>query len=295
MKKILYSMDPENFGGLQDESSDYKKSKVVVFPVPFDSTASVQTGQRNGPRAIIQASVKMELYDEETRTEVWRKGICTTEFMEPVRGSVEENNKRIAKTLREFLDDGKFVVTLGGDHSITTGVLNAFNEKFGKNFSVLQIDAHGDLYEEFEGSTLSHACVAANALKQSKSVVQVGIRSIKAEHLAKNKKNIFLMSELRKNWKQALDKIVANLEKNVYVTLDLDALDPSVMPAVGTPEAGGLTYEEVLEILKRVCEKRNVIGFDCVELMPLAGVEHANATAAKIVYKFLTYKFVSKK
>ncbi|NUN11748.1 arginase family protein, partial [Candidatus Micrarchaeota archaeon] len=174
MKKILYSQDPENFAGLQDEYSDYKKSKIIVFPIPFDSTASNQAGQRNAPREIIHESVKLELFDEETKTEVWKKGICTTEYMEPVRGSVEENNKRIQKTIREFLDDGKFVVSLGGDHSITTGVLNAFNEKTGKNFSVLQLDAHSDLHEEFEGSKYSHACIANNALKQAKSVVQVG-------------------------------------------------------------------------------------------------------------------------
>ncbi|MFH1779884.1 MAG: agmatinase [Candidatus Micrarchaeota archaeon] len=288
--KILHSLPKNNFAGLEEELTDYKKARVIVFPVPYDSTASVKAGQREGPQAIINASRYLSLYDEETKTNVSKKGIFTTDFLEPNRGNVEENNKRIQKVVTQLLEDKKFVVTLGGDHSITTGVLNAFKEKF--SFTLLHLDAHSDAFEEYEGSAFSHACVAFNALKQCDKVVQVGIRSTSEEELKLNEENVFLMKDLRKNFEENLEKIIEKLGDKVYVSLDLDVLDSSVMPAVGTPEPGGLTYEELLSLLRKVCEKREVIGFDCVELMPLPGNDAPNYTAAKIVYKFLSYSFV---
>ncbi|MEM4255288.1 MAG: agmatinase [Candidatus Norongarragalinales archaeon] len=294
MKQLLYSLDPENFGGLQEKYSDYKTSKIVVVPIPFDSTACSSPGQRFGPESIISASAGLELYDEEIDFEVYKEGICTTEHMEPVRGNVEENNLRIKKSLEELLNDGKFVVALGGDHSITYGVLSAFNEKQSlKPFSVLQLDAHADVATDAEGSKYTHACVMRRAREEfTDNIVQVGLRSVSKEEIEYNKGNVFLAIDLRKNFEAKIPEIVSRIKyDNVYVTFDVDALDPSEMPSTGTPEPGGLHYYDVLALLRAVCEKKNVIGFDCVELMPIPGNDAPNAVAAKIVYKLLGYKF----
>ncbi|HLD62578.1 MAG TPA: agmatinase [Candidatus Norongarragalinales archaeon] len=294
MKQLLYSMDPENFGGLQEKYTDYAKSKIVVVPIPFDSTACSSPGQRFGPEALISASAGLELYDEEIDFEVHKEGICTTEHMECVRANVEENNLRIKKILQEFLDDGKFVVTLGGDHSITYGVLSAFaGQSKLKPFSVLQLDAHADVATDAEGSKYTHACVMRRAREEfTDNIVQVGLRSVSKEEIEYNKENIFLAIDLRKNFEAKIPEIVSRLKyDNVYITFDVDALDPSEMPATGTPEPGGLHYYDVLALLKAVCKEKNVIGFDCVELMPLPGNDAPNTVAAKIIYKLLGYKF----
>jgi len=294
LKQLLYSLDPENFGGLEDKYTDYVKSKIVVVPIPFDSTACSSPGQRFGPESIISASAGLELYDEEIDFEVYKEGICTTEHMEPVRANVEENNLRIKKSLQEFLDDGKFIVALGGDHSITYGVLSAFNEKQTlKPFSILQLDAHADVAEDAEGSRFTHACVMRRAREEfTDNIVQVGLRSVSKEEIEYNKENVFLAINLRKNFEQKIPEIVARLKHdNVYITFDVDVLDPSEMPATGTPEPGGLHYYDILALLKEVCKQKNVIGLDCVELMPLPGNDAPNSVAAKIVYKLLGYKF----
>lgn len=294
MKQLLYSMDPVNFGGLHDEYTDYEKSKVVVVPVPFDSTACSSPGQRFGPDALISASAGLELYDEEVDFEPYKVGICTTEEMEPCRANVEENNARIKKTLEEFLKDGKFIVTLGGDHSITYGVLDAFHEHYkDKPFSVLQLDAHADVAEDAEGSLYTHACVIRRVKEKfTDNVVQVGLRSVSKEEIEYNKDNVFLAINIRKNFEEKIPEIISRLKyDNVYVTFDVDALDPSEMPSTGTPEPGGLYYYQVLALLKELCKQKNVIGFDCVELMPLPGNDAPNTVAAKICYKFIGYKF----
>ena len=296
MKKILYSLDPDNFCGLQDEYTDYAKSKIVVVPIPFDSTACSSPGQRFGPDALIGSSAGLELYDEEIDFDVAHEvGICTTESMEPARANVEENNLRIKKTLEELLNDGKFIVTLGGDHSITYGILSAFNE-FSKDkpFSVLQLDAHADVSEDAEGSRFTHACVIRRAREEfTDNIVQVGLRSVSKDEIEYNQGNVFLAIDLRgENFQRKIPEIISRLKHdNVYITFDVDALDPSEMPSTGTPEPGGLYYYQVLDLLREVCKAKNVIGFDCVELMPLPGNDAPNATAAKIIYKLLGYKF----
>jgi len=294
LKKILYSLDPENFCGLEEKYTDYDKSKIVVLPVPFDSTACSSPGQRFGPDALISASAGLELYDEEIDFDVSKEGICTTEFMEPARGNVEDNNARIKKTLEEFLNDGKFVVTLGGDHSITYGIVSAFAErKELKPFAVLQLDAHADVAEDAEGSRFTHACIMRRIREEfTDNIVQVGLRSVSKEEIDYNKQGVFLAMDLRKNFEAKIPEIIAALKhENVYVTFDVDALDPSEMPSTGTPEPGGLHYYDVLALLKELCRKKNVIGFDCVELMPIPGNDAPNSVAAKIVYKLLGYKF----
>lgn len=293
LRKIFYSTDPVNFGGLHDEYTDYAKSKVVVVPVPFDSTACSSPGQRFGPESIISASAGLELYDEEINFEAYKQGICTTEEMEPCRGNVEENNARIKKTLEEFLQDGKFVVTLGGDHSITYGALSAFAERSElKPFSVLQLDAHADVAEDMEGSRYTHASVMRRARESfTDNIVQVGLRSVSKEEIDYNKDNIFLAIDLQKDFASKIQEIVSRLKyDNVYITFDVDALDPSEMPSTGTPEPGGMRYYEILALLKAVCEKKNVIGFDCVELMPIPALDAPNTVAAKICYKLIGYK-----
>ena len=298
LKKTLYSLDPVNFCGLQDKYSDYETAKAVVLPIPFDSTACSSPGQRFGPDSLIGASVGLELYDEDIDFEAFKEGIATCEGMEPARADVVENNKRIKQTVSEFLDDKKFVVTIGGDHSITYGVLSAFAERSElKPFSVLQLDAHADVAEDAEGSRYTHACVMRRAREEfTDNIVQVGLRSVSKDEIDYNRENVFLAVDIRKDFEKKIPEIISKIKHdNVYITFDVDALDPSEMPSTGTPEPGGLYYYQVLELLKEVCKQKNVIGFDCVELMPIPGLDAPNATAAKIVYKLIGYKFKFKR
>ena len=267
---------PHNFAGL--EKTDYDSARFVVIPVPFDATSSYRSGARFGPSAIIDASRNMELFDVELG-EIYKSGIFTLDELEPVHGSVDKTLERIEFVVSKVLADKKIPVTIGGDHSVTIGALRPF-----KDISVLQLDAHADLRDSYEDCRNSHACVMRRALERSE-IVQVGIRSFDKEEwdLVQEKE---LKCFTRENID--LDKIVDSVKgKDLYVTIDMDVLDPSVMPGTGTPEPDGLSYSELVGILDKVSKETNIVGFDCVEVMPLPGSVVSEFTAAKLIYKMI--------
>ncbi len=292
---ILHSLPPYNFCGLDKEDTEFKKAKVVVLPVPYDSTTSYGVGARNGPHAIIHASRNMELYDHETKASPYELGIHTLDELAPSRDGPKETVRRIKEAIGDILDTGKFPLMLGGEHSITTGALQAFAER-NKDFSVLQLDAHADLRDEFEGTKFSHACVMRRA-REITDVVQVGIRSMckdEAEHIRQKKlENIFYMPLDPADFDKQIPKIIGALKGNVYITFDIDALDPSEMPSTGTPEPAGMRSWQVLKLIKAITEKKKIIGMDIVELSPIPGNVAPDFLAAKLAYKMLGYAFLS--
>jgi agmatinase len=285
MKNFSYpAAEPFNFLGLDEQ--DYQKSKAAVFPVPYNSTTYWKSGTKEGPQAIIEASRHLELYDIETRRDVSKEGIFTMPIMEPSKDSPEATMARIKEITGRLLADGKFPLMLGGEHSITLGAVQAFKEKYS-DLSVLQIDAHADLRDEFEGTKYHHGAVIRRVRDLGVPVTQVGIRSISqedAEYIEKEKiETVFMAPEI------PLEKIIATLSDNVYITLDLDGLDPSIMPSTGTPEPGGLGWYETLNLIKEVAKNKNIVGADVVELDPIPGLASPDFLAAKLAYKIINY------
>ena len=277
-----------NFGDLPEEYSALNRAMIVVIPVPYDHTSTWIKGADKGPEAIIEASTHMEIYDIETDSEVYKKGIFTAG---PIDGQElpEDMVKRVAEQVRHYLQDNKFVVVLGGEHSVSLGPVNAHAEK-NTDITVLQLDAHSDLRDEYEGSKYNHACVMAR-IKELCPIVQVGIRSMdSSEKQAIDKNRVIFANEIdmNTNW---IENVLSNLSQNVYVTIDLDVFDPSIMPSTGTPEPGGLLWYDVLELLRTVFENRNVVGFDIVEMCPDDRNKAPDFLAAKLLYKLLSYKF----
>lgn len=278
MKEFSYpTLEPFNFLGL--DKQDYETAKVVIFPVPYNATTYWKSGTKEGPQAIIDASRHVELYDIETKKDVSKQGIFTLESLEPSKSSPEETIARIKSVMDKLLQDGKFPVMLGGEHSITLGAIQAFKEKFA-DLSVLQIDAHTDLRDEFEGTKYHHACVMKRVKDLGLSITQVGIRSMSE---GEKVENIFFAPNI------PLEEIISSLKENVYLTFDLDALDPSIMPSTGTPEPGGLDWYEALNLIKEVAKSRKIIGADVVELDPIPGMIAPDFLAAKLVYKIINY------
>jgi agmatinase len=285
--RLLHSRPPYNFPGVEPELTSFDKARVVVLPVPYDSTACYRSGARNGPHAIITASRQMELYDEELGYEPTRVGIHTLDELEPSMNSPEETIKRVEKAVDEIVENKKFPLMLGGEHSISLGAVRALSKTY-KNMSVLQLDAHTDLRDEFEGTKFGHTSVMRR-ISELCDAVQVGIRDMsleEAEFVKKRKSKVFYARDSLKP-----KEVVSALKKDVYVTIDLDVFDPSEVPAVGTPQPGGMHWYDVLAILKEVASKRNVTGFDVVELCPIDGDISSDFLAARLAYKFLAYIF----
>lgn len=287
-----YVRCPDNFLELSDEFSNYRNSQAVILPFPYEKTTSYLKGTAKGPNAIINASVQIESYDDELG-DIFGQGICTLKPFK-INSGPELMVDELRKKILGLLDDRKFIAVLGGEHSITSGIVSAFKEKF-KDLSVLQIDAHSDLREEYQGSRHSHACAMKRVLDLC-PIVPVGIRSISSQEAKFAKKNnyrFFLAKDIVGNEKWH-DDAISMLSKNVYITFDLDGLDPGIMPSVGTPEPGGLGYYETLKFLKKVFERRNVVGFDIVELCPSKDNIFSDVTAARLLYKMIGYKFLKK-
>lgn len=280
---------PHNFAAIPEKYSGYADSKIAILPFPYEKTTCYVKGTKNGPDAIIKASSEMELYDEELGN-IFEAGICTMRHLEG-NSKPELMESVVHKNIKALLDGNKFVAVLGGEHSITSGIVKAFREKYD-GLSVLQIDAHADLRDDFEGSRYSHACAMRRTIEIC-PVVPVGIRSLsheESEFIKEKKLKIFWAKDVVGNdaW---FDAAISMLSRNVYITIDFDGLDPSVMPSVGTPEPGGFGYYQLLRFLKKVCEKRNVVGFDAVELCPNKNDISSDFTAARIIYKLIGYKF----
>lgn len=277
-----------NFAGIPDQYSNLENASIILIPVPYDGTSTWQKGADQGPQALLEAASNMELYDIETDSEVYRHGIHLTN---PVteNASPESMVEAVHQITKKYLNKSKFVTLIGGEHSISIGSIRAFNEYFN-DLTVLHIDAHADLRKEYEGSTCNHACALYEA-NQTTNLIQVGIRSMdKSETRVMNRDKVFFAHEMVEDdyWKET---IIELLGKKVYITFDLDAFDPSIMPSTGTPEPGGLLWYETLDFLKQVFQERDVVGFDIVELCPNALDKSSDFLAAKLYYKMLSYKF----
>ncbi len=283
MKKIL-----DNYGGLPRKYSSYKNSNIVILPVPFDKTSTWIKGAAKGPKAIIKASKHMELYDIETDSEVYKEGIHTSKAVTAATST--GMIKSVQSKTTGYINDGKFVVLIGGEHSVSIGSIKAHTECFG-NMSILHLDAHSDMRDSYEGSRYSHASVMARAKEITDDIVSVGIRSMDSSELKNTiRKNIFYASDILqgKGW---INRVIKKLKRDVYITLDLDVFDPSIMPSTGTPEPGGLGWYDVLGLLESVSMKKNIVGFDVVELCP-SDNRAPDFLAAKLIYKLLSFKFV---
>ena len=279
------------FGGTTPTTTDFDNARVVILPIPLDRTTSYVPGTRGGPHEILVASSHMELWDEETGTDVHSIGIFTLPEMEFPFATMDEIVDEIRRVTSEIVSRGKFPMVLGGEHSITGPIVAAVAARHN-TLSVLQIDAHADLRDSYMGTPHNHACAMRRVLDCAPAV-QVGIRSLSPEEAAalpSLRTKMFYDYNMRKDpgW---IDRVVESLSETVYITIDADGLDPAIMPAVGTPEPGGLSWYETLALLRRVMEARTVVGCDLVELCPMPGNIAPNFLCAKLLYKILTYRF----
>lgn len=282
-----------NFGGIaEEEFSSFDSSQVLMLPVSYEGTVSFGTGTGAGARAIIEASRNMELYDEETDAEVYKIGIHTLDEFAPLASPAAMMDGLYERTV-ELLKEEKFLCMLGGEHSVSGPVIRAHAEKF-HNVSILQIDAHADLRDEYDGTPHSHASIMARSVKDLRiPAVQVGIRSLSADEarsLSDLPTKIFWAKDIvgRTDW---IDEAIDNLTENVYLTIDIDGLDPSLVPTTGTPEPGGLGWYEVLTLIRNLSEKRRVVGMDLVEFSKTDNSDAPAFLCAKLVYKTLAYIF----
>ncbi len=277
-----------NFADPPAENCRPENSQIVIVPAPYDGTSTWLKGADKGPQAIIDASAHMELYDIETDSQVFLHGIYTDKPVERV-DSPEEMSAAVQKAVSAWIQKGKFPVLIGGEHSVSIGSIRA-QAKFHDRLTVLQLDAHTDLRDEYEGSKFNHACVMAQARRQC-PIVQVGIRSMDAaERTTIEPERIFYAQDIHNN-RTWIDRTVAALSEKVYITIDLDVFDPAIMPSTGTPEPGGLGWYDVCALLKAVAAQRKVVGFDVVELCPNKHNKAPDFLAAKLIYKLLSYVF----
>lgn len=277
-----------HFGDIPQKFCDVQNSEIVILPIPYDGTSTWVKGADKGPEALLEASANMELYDIETDTEVYLKGIYTAPAIAQ-DASPEAMVEAAEKETLNYLGTGKFVVTIGGEHSVSIGPIQAYAKKF-KNLSVLQIDAHADLRDSYEGSKNNHACVMARA-QDLCPIVQVGIRSMDVgEKDRLDPKRVFWAHKVTQcdEW---MDQAIDLLTDDVYLTIDLDGFDPSILPSTGTPEPGGLQWYPTLKFIRKVIERKNLVGFDIVELCPDPDEKSSDFLASKLLYKILSYKF----
>jgi len=279
---------PHNFLALPYNQSALESSRVAIIPVPYDSTTSFRSGSRDGPEAMITASYSLEDYDFELELDVSEIGIHTTGAIEPHMAGPGPMTERIKSVVGDYLTIGKTIGLLGGEHSITIGSVQAHVEAY-PDLSVLYLDAHADLRNEYMGTPFGHAS-AARRVYECCPIALAGIRSMcQEEHDFIRENNIPVWywdpNSLNSSWESILD----SLSGSVYVSVDLDVLDPALMPAVGTPEPGGLTWHQLVSLLGIVGESRRIVGFDVCELAPADGPPACSYTAAKLVYKLVAY------
>ena len=280
------------FGDFTPEEMCYQSAAIAILPVPYDGTSTWIKGADLGPKALLEASYNLEFYDIETRTEVYKRGIAT---LEPVTeaASPEAMADAVERRMEQILLDGKFPVLIGGEHSVSIGAFRAMARCY-PNLSILQLDAHSDMRDEYEGSPCNHACVMARAKELTPHITQVGIRSSAREE----QHNIcpdrtFYAHDIvgQEGWQE---RVSQQLTDAVYVTIDLDVLDPAYMPSTGTPEPGGLSYREVITLLRRVIKDHRVVGLDVVELCPNPTAKASDFLAAKLIYQFLSELYADK-
>ncbi|MDN3664340.1 agmatinase [Algibacter miyuki] len=282
-------MSNNTYAGIGEEFAKKETAKIVLIPVPYDGTSTWQKGADKGPKAFLDASENMELYDIETGTEVYRQGVYLADAVTE-NDSPEAMVEAVHKATKKYIKKNKFVTVFGGEHSISIGTIRAFNEMY-PSLTVLHIDAHADLRKEYDGSTCNHACAVYEA-SQTTNLIQVGIRSMDVmEKTVMDEDKTYFAHDMAVDdtW---MDSAIDQMTDNVFITFDLDAFDPSIMPSTGTPEPGGLLWYETLDFLKQVFQEKNVVGFDIVELCPNKKEKSSDFLAAKLYYKMLSYKFM---
>jgi agmatinase len=286
-------MNQSFFGESENMIAAYKEAAIVFLPVPFDATSSWEKGADKAPDAIFNASAQLEYYDILTDREVFRRGMHTLPYV-----NTNQNTEGVISDVRaaveRVLTDKKFPVVIGGNHSVSIGAIQAVCAHYGEGLSVVQLDAHADLRQEYEGSSLNHACVMARAGECTKDIFQIGIRSMsKEEKEAIHPERVFFAHEMydKDCW---IENLTDQLAKNVYITIDLDVLDTSVMPATGTPEPGGLQYQQLIKLLAAIADKSNIVGFDVVELAPVTGLHAPDFLTAKLIYQTISLAFQKK-
>lgn len=286
----LLTPEPSLFLGVPAKEAPLEAARVVVIPAPFDQTTSYLPGTRFGPKAILEASRQVEFYDEELDREPCEIGVATLEAVEVEPAGMEASLRSLEAVVAEVAAQGKIPFTLGGEHSLTIAPVAALRERY-PGLSVLQLDAHLDLRQSYQGTTMSHASVMRRIRDLGVSTVAVGIRAVsreEADYVHAERVPVFLGREIRRQGLD-IDAILAELGNPVYVTVDLDAFDPAHVPGVGTPEPGGLTWDEGLGLLRAVCERRQIVGVDVVELCPIPGQIVSEFFAAKLVHKIIGY------
>ena len=279
----------KTFAGIAAKFADFTAARILLQSIPYDGTSTWGKGADKGFDAFLDAAENMELYDIETASEVYKSGIhILPEIKE--KKSPEAVFQAVLTSTREVLSYDKFPTFFGGEHSISIGIIQAFAEKF-KNLTVLQIDAHADLRAEYLGTAYNHAC-AVHWASQNTDLVQIGIRSMDISELEfMNRDKCYFADEIKDD-SEWMDESIDQMENEiVYLTIDLDAFDPAIMPATGTPEPGGLDWNTVTTYLKKVFQRKNVVGFDIVELAPIKDFKAPQFLAAKLYYKLLSYKF----
>ena len=283
------TLPPDNFLGLDDEHSAYDRSAALILPIPYEGTVSYGQGTREGPRAILYASRQVELYDRELDDEpALTYGVHTLPALAPAVGGPEAMVAAIAACADEQLRAGKLLVGLGGEHTVSVGMARAVRAIHG-DFVMVQIDAHSDLRDEYEGSAYSHACVARRVLDLGATVVQLGIRSICREEIdliraERERLHVFFAEDVHAGGHlERLAELVR--ERTLFLTIDLDGLDPALVPATGTPEPGGLSWAQALDIVRAAVRGSHVAAIDCVELAPIPSQSASDFLAAKLVYK----------
>ena len=279
-----------DFGDFTPEYTDYTTASVAILPVPYDGTSTWIKGADKGPEALLEASFNLEFYDIETNTEVYRRGITT---LNPVTENTSPEAMSIAveKQIEELIADGKFPVLIGGEHSVSIGAFRAMGKHYGEDLSIVQFDAHSDMRDEYEGSTHNHACVMARALEVTRSITQVGIRSSDSSELKNiNPERIFHAYKIKeqKGWE---NEVAAQLKEKVYITIDLDVLDPAYLPSTGTPEPDGLTYRDLIRTIQAIAKEHTIVGLDVVELCPNPAAKASDFLAAKLIYQILSIIF----
>lgn len=281
------------FGDFTPEEMRYESAAIAILPVPYDGTSTWIKGADRGPEALLDASYNLEFYDIETQSEVYKRGIAT---LDPVveSSSPEAMSEEVERRVERILDDGKFPVLIGGEHSVSIGAFRAMARRY-PNISILQLDAHSDMRDEYEGSPCNHACVMARAKELTPNITQVGIRSTAREELHNiDPERTFYAHRIAEDsgW---IERVSSQLGEEVYITIDLDVLDPSVLPSTGTPEPGGMSYREVISLLRRIIEEHRVVGLDVVELCPNPSAKASDFLAAKLIYQFLSLLYADRK
>jgi len=284
----------KNFLAIEEKFSNFKDSKIVILPIPYEATTSYGKGTSKGPSAILKASHYVEFFDEELKKELcFEKGICAVEEIKFSGNKGKAALNKIYKKVKELINSNKFVVSIGGEHTISAAIIKAHYDSY-KDISILHFDAHSDLRDKYEDTKYSHACFAARVAEFTTNITQVGIRAqCKEENdfIKKSGIKTFYSFEIHnnkygRNWE---DKVIETLNENVYITFDLDYFDPSIMPSTGTPEPEGFMWPETTKLLKKLGMKKNVIGFDVVELSPIKSNPFPDFLAAKLIYKMLNY------